>query len=95
MRCSPFCARTRICQAAHCAEDLVEEALKVEMSAGLMTQHRASLSRFLTGEATITESMLVRLQGMFSDVILVETYNNQTVEPKYGADWFWILDFGH
>lgn len=94
MRCNPFAPRARICQAAHYAEDLVEEQFHYELTAALTTQHTSSVRRFRTGEESITEFVLPRLAAMFADVVQVETYNKQRMETKYGADWFWILDFG-
>lgn len=100
MRCNPFQPRTKICQAAHYAEHLVEEAFHLELTAGLRTQgtHKKALSgrssSFRTQEETITESILVRLSAMFGDVVQAETFT-RPAETASGADWFWILDFGH
>ncbi|MFN8219318.1 MAG: hypothetical protein U0S12_04195 [Fimbriimonadales bacterium] len=38
--------------------------------------------------------MLVRLSAMFGDVVQAETFT-RSAETASGADWFWILDFGH
>lgn len=93
MRCNPFQPRTRICQAAHFADDLVEETFHYELTAGLTTKHVSGVTGFRTQEETITELVLLRLQAMFSDVLVVETYGRK-MEKQVGADWFWILDFG-
>lgn len=99
MRCKPFQPRTRICQAAHYADDLVEDFFHFELTAGLRTQgtHKKGLSglssSFRTQEETITESVLVRLAAIFGDVIQVEIFTKKA-ETVGGADWFWILDFG-
>lgn len=99
MRCNPFQPRTRICQAAHFAERLVEEAFHLELTAGLRTQgtYKKALtghsSPFRTQEETITESVLVRLSAFFGDVVQAETFT-RPAETIAGADWFWILDFG-
>jgi hypothetical protein len=94
MRCDTFQLRTRICQAAHYAEDLVEDQFHFELTAAVTTQHTASVRGFRTGEESITEYLLPRLAATFADVVQVETYNKQQVEARFGADWFWILDFG-
>ena len=88
-----FTPASRICQAAHYADHLVKDVFHFEATAALTTQHKAMVSSFRTGEESITELILPRLAALFSDVIQVSTYNKQFVEPKYGADWFWILDF--
>lgn len=99
MRCHPFQPRTRICQAAHYADDLVEDAFHLELTAGLRSQgsNKKALSgrssSFRTQEETITESVLVRLAAMFGDVVQIETFTRRA-ETVGGADWFWILDFG-
>lgn len=93
MRCRPFQPRTRICQAAHYADDLVAEFFDLEIRRALRTHHSTRATPFRIQEETVTESMLVKVADRFDDVVSVETFDKD-LESFVGADWLWILDFG-
>lgn len=93
MPCNPFQPRTRMCQAAHYADDLVAEFFDVEIRRALRTHHATRATPFRIQEETVTESMLVKVADRFDDVVSVETFDKD-LESFVGADWFWVLDFG-
>jgi hypothetical protein len=93
MRCNPFQPRTRICRAAHYADELVAEFFHLEARRALRTHHATRATPFRIQEETVTESMLVKVADRFDDVVSVETFD-KGLESFVGADWFWILDFG-
>lgn len=93
MRCNPFQPRTRICQAAHYADNLVAEFFDLEIRRALRTHHSTRATPFRIQEETVTESMLVKVADRFDDVVSVETFDKDQ-ESFVGADWFWLLDSG-
>jgi hypothetical protein len=89
--CLPHPA-SRICQAAHYADMLVQQWFALERTARLTTRHVRRVGSFRVQEETITEEVLLKLQALFPDVVAIETYDRR-VERQTGADWFWIFDF--
>ena len=92
MHCRPNRPASRICQAGHYADQLVQESFSLEYQTGLRTGGVASTSGSRVQEETVTESMLLKLEAAFPDVVAVETYT-RAKERATGASWFWIFDF--
>jgi hypothetical protein len=93
MHCHPRRPASRICQAGHYANQLVQEFFDLEYLTGLRTRGVATTSGFRVQEETVTETMILKLEAAFPDVVAVETYTRAN-ERATGADWFWIFDFG-
>ena len=93
LHCKSHLSQTRICQAAHFGEHLVEGFFRIESSAGLLTRHTNQVRPFRHREETVTESMLGQLNAHYADVVTVETFG-AVAENDVGADWLWILHFG-
>lgn len=71
---------------------LVQEFFNLEFQTGLSTGGVVSPRRFRVQEETVTESVLLKLEAAFPDIVAVETYDRAR-ERRTGADWFWIFDF--
>lgn len=83
---------SRVCQAGHYADRLVQELFSLEFLSGIRTLGMNRSKGFRVQEETMTESMLLKLEASFPDVVAVETYTRKKEGP-IGADWFWIFDF--
>lgn len=92
MQCHHNRPASRVCQAAHYADRLVQEYFDLEYLTGVGTRGTATNRGFRVQEETVTESMLLKLEAAFPDIVAVETYTRPK-ETQTGADWFWIFDF--
>lgn len=77
---------------AHYADRLVQEYFDLEFQTGMQNRGVNATRRFRTQEETVTETVLLKAEVLFPDVIAVETFTRHQ-ETRTGADWFWILDF--
>lgn len=82
---------TRLCQAAHHAEECVESLFQRELNGSLMTAHRHRMGNFRFQEETITELTLAELQIHYGDCVRIVMFDRQA-ESDIGADWIWVLE---
>lgn len=92
MHCHPGRTTSRVCQMARFSDCLVQEYFNLELQTTTGVRGVNGNRRFRTQEETVTETVLLKAEVNFPDVIAVETFTRHK-ETQTGADWFWILDF--